>query len=708
MDRRSFLRNTAGAAAGAALSRELLKPLASAEVAAQAAPPKAAPSAASGDLLFRDDFSSLPAGWLSEPIKQLNGAIQEYHYFAHRGTPLGAWDNAIVHMDAWIAGDENGKSYVEQHLVNELAYITNPILITGDPEWADTTVAVKLRPLSFADMAGVVFRYRTNRHYYLFALTGGKTARLVVRLPVETKFKTAEWREIARKDFAYDTTRYYALKVENSGLRIVASIDGDTIFDVRDEELLKGKAGITANIPARFQEFVVTAPAAARAASARRIASREAEVRKLRAENPQPKLWRKFSTPNFGAGRAVRFGDLDGDGRLEMLIAQNVPRVASDAFDAISCLTAVTLDGRVLWQSGRAKSGNGLLTNDVPAQIHDIDGDGRNEVVCVRDFQVQVLDGSTGKLKHAAPTPAAIVAAGQRRPYELENGDALAFVNVSGDRARRDVLIKDRYRNFWVLNKNLELLWKGHGQTGHFPYPFDVDGDGRDEILMGYALWDHDGKQLWSRDDEIKDHADAVAIGNYSGDPKGEIRAYAACSDEGVIVFSRAGEILKHVRLGHGQNMSIARYRPEMPGLQVMVINFWRNPGIVTLLDFDGNVLEQAELLHCGSPLLPVNWRGDGQEFALLNGNPREGGMIDGHLRRVVMFPDDGHPDTCCAVADLTGDGFDDVILWDPERVHIYTADRATAGKRVYAPVRNPLYNESNYRALVSMPGWKT
>ena len=45
-----------------------------------------------------------------------------------------------------------------------------------------------------------------------------------------------------------------------------------------------------------------------------------------------------------------------------------------------------------------------------------------------------------------------------------------------------------------------------------------------------------------------------------------------------------------------------------------------------------------------------MNWRGDGQEFLLLSGNPREGGMIDGQLRRVVMFPDDGHPDLCAAV----------------------------------------------------------
>ena len=59
----------------------------------------------------------------------------------------------------------------------------NPLFITGDPEWEDYTVEVQVRPLSLDDMAGVVFRYHTNRHYYLFALTDGKTARLAVRLP---------------------------------------------------------------------------------------------------------------------------------------------------------------------------------------------------------------------------------------------------------------------------------------------------------------------------------------------------------------------------------------------------------------------------------------------------------------------------------------------------------------------------------------------
>ena len=35
--------------------------------------------------LFRDDFSYYPSGWLSSPVGQLNGAIQEYHYLPHRG-----------------------------------------------------------------------------------------------------------------------------------------------------------------------------------------------------------------------------------------------------------------------------------------------------------------------------------------------------------------------------------------------------------------------------------------------------------------------------------------------------------------------------------------------------------------------------------------------------------------------------------------------
>jgi hypothetical protein len=657
--------------------------------------------------LFRDDFSRFPPGWLSSPVGTLNGAIQEYHYLPHRGVPLWPWESAISHLDSWVAGDEEGKPYLEQHLDPSARQFSNPIFLTGDPEWDDYTVEVKAKPIAFGGgMAGLVFRYHTNRHYYLFALEDGKRARLALHLPLETALRVPAWKELASAAFRYDASRYYALKVEVAGPRIRAFVDGALVLEASDRELPKGRAGITAGAPARFQDFRVSASDAAAAAIARGIQDRDAELARLRDGNPKPKLWKKFETPEFGAGRNVRFGDLDGDGVPDMLIAQNIPRVQGDAFDHISCLTAVTMDGKVLWQTGRPNPRNGLLTNDTPFQIHDIDGDGRNEVVLVRDFQLQILDGRTGKLRRQAWMPQ-MPAADASHPYERESGDSIAFVNFSGHPDRREILVKDRYTHFWIFNNNLELLWKGDGQTGHYPYPVDLDGKGFDSLVIGYALWDRNGTRLWSHDADLRDHADGIMAGNLSGDPKAEPRIYASGSDEGFVVFDLRGNILHRARVGHNQSPSVAKYRPDLPGLQYISVNFWKNPGIVTLFDADGNMLAQEEPIHTGSPMLPVNWRGDGQEFCLLSGNVREGGMLDGHLRRVVMFPDDGHPDLAAAVLDLTGDRRDEIVLWDEKRVWIYTQDRPFTGPRIYAPVRNPDYNDSNYRTNVSFPGWQ-
>ncbi len=402
----------------------------------------------------------------------------------------------------------------------------------------------------------------------------------------------------------------------------------------------------------------------------------------------------------------MRFGDLDGDGRLDMLIAQNIPKVRGDAFDHISCITAVNLDGKVLWQIGRPDVRNTLLTNDTPFQIHDFDGDGKNEVVMVKDFQLQVLEGATGKVLRREWMPPA-PATNKERPYELNSGDSMIFLNLSGKQARQELLLKDRYNSFWVFDNALKLLWSGMGQTGHYPFPYDFDGDGRDEFVIGFALWNASGKPLWSHDAVMKDHTDGISIGNYTGDAKAQPRVYSCGSDEGLVMIAADGKLLKQVRIGHTQTQSVAKYRPEASGLQIMTANFWRNTGIVTLFDADANILAQEELIPGSSHLQPVNWRGDGQEFALLNANVREGGMIDGQLRRVVMLPPDGHPDLAYQVLNVTGDERDEIIVWDAESVWIYTQDRPFTGQRVYKPTRNPLYNDSNYRATVSLPGWK-
>lgn len=658
--------------------------------------------------LFRDDFSRFPPGLLSEPMGQLNGAIQEYHYIEHRGVRTHPWRNPIVHLDSWAASDEEGKSYLEQHLVNTDTGRTTPLFVTGDEEWSDYTVEASVKPLSLGDLAGLAFRYHTSRHYYAFALRGGTEAVLLVRQPIEKVFRQAEWRQVASAPFSYDVKRYYKLRVENSGPSIRASIDGRQVIVASDGEILKGQAGVMANIPARFQDFAVTASDRTLASIAARIRNRETELAQLRDANPKPRLWRAFPTPGFGTGKNVRFGDLDGDGEPDMLFAQNIPRVRGDAFDHISCLTAVRLDGRILWQLGRPDARNGLLTNDTPFQIHDLDGDGRNEVILVRDFQLTVLDGATGKIRRRSWMPAAPTAH-KERPYEINNGDSIAFFNLSGGKLAQDILIKDRYRTFWIFDKDLQVKWSGEGQTGHYPFGIDTDRDGQEEFVIGYALW-KGGKAIWSHDTALKDHPDGISAGSFGADPGAPPRVYICGSDEGFLMFDQQGKLAKHVRIGHAQTQSVGKYRPDLPGQQIYVANFWRSPGIVTLFDSDANILSQKELTPGSTHLHPVNWRGDGQEFALLSANVREGGMLDGQMRRVVTFPDDGHPDLAYHVANLTGDSRDEIVVWDQNRVWIYTQDRpAIPGPtgKVYSPRRNPDYNDSNYRAHVSLPGWE-
>jgi hypothetical protein len=680
-------------------------------------PTSAEESQTSAFTLFADDFSRFPPGPLTAPLGKLNGAIQEYHYLPHRGVVLAPWANAICHIDAWVAGETDSKPYLEQHLApshqDMVPKLFAPLFITGEPEWRDDTIEVSMCPLSTTEWAGVVFRYHTNRHHVLFALEDGKRARLAKRLPLEEKFRVCSWQELAAADIPYEANRYYQLRIENQGPEIRAFIDGKLILTASESELTGGKVGLSAITPARYQDFRVSVTPETNELIAAAVHKRQVELAALQAANPKPKLWKKFATPRFGAGRNVRFGDLDGDGTLEMLIGQNVPKVAGDSAVEISCLTAVTLDGKVLWQLGRPDQRNGLLTCDTPFQIHDLDGTGRGDVVLCKDFRLQVLDGRTGKLKRATDLPKVTgypdvpQAPPRTWPYERANGDSILFLNFSGDAARREILVKDRYWNFWIFDRDLKLLWSGQGSTGHYPFAFHDATTGRDILAIGYAAWDSTGKQLWSNDQRLQQHADSVFVGNITEDDAAPSMFYYCASDEGIIQLDRHGVIRRQYRVGHAQTACIGEFRPESPGLEYAAVNFWRNPGIITLLNSRGELLQQEEPIHSGSPMLPVNWCGDGQEFILLSGNTREGGMIDGRLRRVVMFPDDGHPDLCAAVHNLTGDARDEIILWNQDEVWIYTQDCAFEGNRIYAPTRNPTYNDSNYRISVSWPGWQ-
>lgn len=592
---------------------------------------------------------------------------------------------------------------------------TYPILCYGDILWKDYTLEVTMTPLDRSDLNGIIFRYRDGRHYYLFAFGSEENVTLRYR-DGEKGFREDGWHEIARTKFETDPERSYKIKVEAVGDKISCFIDGREVINVTDSRYKSGKAGLFATSPVAFHEVRITATADARQEYLNKKSEEEARVEELRAENPRPDLWKKINTKGFGVARALRMGDLNNDGRTDFLLIQNMP-FFGDNYNQITCMTAIDTDGSVLWQYGNPDPEHAWLSYDVAAQIHDLDGDGKNEVIMAQGPWIKILEGKTGREKSRYPVPSSEILPEEKSWQEYKhyyrrdllpylNVDCFAFCDLRGTGKPQDVIIKDRHTRLWAYTNKFELLWTSSANLGHFPFFHDGNKDGKDEVYIGYSKFDPSGRLIWSLDSVMGEHSDGLCVGDFSL-KSGPDRIFIGGSDDGVLLLDENGKILKHHRVGHAQTPSVGQFRTDIPGLELCNINFWGEPGMITLYSSSGEEITNFELFHAGSPVQPVNWKGDGTEYIFLSPNIVEGGLVDGWGRRVVMFPDDGHPDLAWTVHDLTGDPRDELIVWDTESIWIYTQDRPFKGKRVYKPLRPPAFNESNYATMYSWPGWE-
>lgn len=633
-----------------------------------------------------ENFQDLPIGVLPYDYSPLG----EYHFIIPQGT--GRWIEASryhgwrrAQVGNWNIVEEDSNKVMEQSSFTPECLA---ILVTGESDWTNYKLEVELKPLSKHGMSGILFRYNTSNSFYSFYFEGN-----TVKLACSN---LGSWRVLGIKYLDVDCDKKYLLKVELKDSQILCYINDDLIFDINDKTFSKGKLGLVANSPCRYYKVLAE------------IYSKE--ERKFVPENcPKPKLWKRIDFPSGkGAGRSIRFGDLNGDGRLEFILAQNIRRAMGDNFCLISYMAAYDLNGNILWEIGEPSNKNALVTNDLPFQIYDLDGDGNNEVVCMRNFEIQVLEGKTGRIKMRLPAPKS--KSTKRHPgdfsediYYRISGDSIMFCNVSGKFVPRDILIKDRYHNVWVYDNNFQLLWEASCNTGHYPCAYDLDCDGRDEIVIGYTLFDHDGSKLWEIP-ELRDHADGIVISPIGLDE--ELKIVIAGGDDGIMIVDKNGNILVRHNIGHAQTPSVARFFPELSDLQICTITYWKYPGTICLFNSKGDILSTFEIYPIGSPILPVNWKGDGQEYILFSGDKIYGGLFDGRGNKVLEFPDDGHPTLCCTALDLVGDPRDEIVLWDIEKMYIYTQDTPFEGKSIYVPIRNPLYNESNYKGVISFPNY--
>ncbi len=668
-------------------------------------PSLASESPAEDELLLEDSFDSLKSGYLLGPV----GAHTEYHYLS-ASAPKGPWSvttftSRVASQLAWQAFRVHGDAVLAQTYDNVKTKHAHPMVVAGDPAWRDYRIDVTFAPQSIRARSGAVFRYRNDRCYYFFGVDGPRAILMMVRHA--TAYREPYRKILASSPTTWKTGTPLTATIKVHGSRIETTLDNGTSLACDDDTYPRGRIGLLADVPTHYFQVRVTTDREEAKRIRRDVGRRRREQRRIQQDNPRPVLWKRFSTEGFGVGRNLRFGDLDGDGSIDILVGQVVHHGPKDRNSELSCLTALTTDGRILWQIGEPDAWKDHLTNDVGFQIHDLDGDGSAEVVYCRNLELIVADGATGATKYKTATPATpptSPAPYNRFPRIL--GDAIFFCDLRGTGSDRDIVLKDRYRHFWALNDRLDVMWSGRCNTGHYPFASDVDHDGRDELAVGYSLYDDDGTLLWSLDKQVKDHADGVAVVDFLSEKRSVPKLLYAASDEGMFFTDMHGHILKHHYIGHVQNPAVADLRGDLPGLEAISINFWGNQGIVHVFDAHGNIVHDFEPCQHGSMCLPINWTGRVPEYFVLSANVEEGGMFDARGRRVVRFPNDGHPDMCNAVLDMIGDCRDEIVVWDPHEIWIYTQHDNPRPGRLYDPVRNPLYNYSNYQVTVSRPGW--
>lgn len=647
-------------------------------------------------LLFSDRFDQFSVGLFPYDYSPLG----EYHCVEPEGY-RGDWLELTIHgsfrkSPGWLIGEEAGDNFLEHSAVRERI---PSILAAGNFDWQDYSAQVKVRLLSDQGFAGIAFRLQNNRSYYLFCIDEARRLQLNGVCFEETI--NLDEHQLPEE---FDAEKWHVLAVDVERNMIKCYLDEERVFEVEDEQFSWGKIGLVATTPARFDDVSVTALSDEMNRLSSQKSCVEKELEEIRKSLPKPVLWKRISLRDFGAGKSVRFGDVDGDGEIEILMAQNISRLGGDNFAMISCLTVFKLSGEVHWQIGEPNSAHALLTADLPVQIHDIDGDGKNEVVMCKDFNIQIRDGATGELKMKMPTPESLPSHQWLKEdiFFRISGDSLCFADLTGRGQKREILIKDRYNHIWAYNDKLEPLWSYACQTGHYPFPYDADGDGQDELFVGSTLLDADGSVIWSIDTD--DHVDTIAITSLM-EGKDPVVLFAS-GDAGLYALDLEGKVIFHERLGHMQDITVAKYRDDVEGLQFFTKTFWGYPGIVFLYDANLRRLLTMQGYPHGFSTFPVNWSGHGKELIFASPHPRFGGLYDGRGRKVVLMPEDGHPNLCYHPLNVTGDARDELLCWDEREMWIYTQDEPFRGSQIYAPERLPLYNFSNYRGEISTPAW--
>jgi len=471
-------------------------------------------------------------------------------------------------------------------------------LVTGEPTWREYSVECRLQALQAAAgptrdgwfinqaRAGIVFRIHTSRRHYYFCLEGKR--RLVLFRRIDD-----EWFKLAAQEVKYQE--------EIITLRV--SLDGDAIraecpeleveLFATDTTIPRGKAGFRALGQCRLFALSITM-----------TPSQEKTNKRLARELIECTAHLGSSVPD-----EEEAGEIDlSDGRALLGAADFCQPGRNDLlFHTPEGLLATTWEGEELWRlRERTLSQRIVISADVvdsSRRIYALLGErevtGRRYLGAPKNSlltadEAVVIDGASGEILTRTKLPPAP----EPDPSFPRSLEKLWGHNFSFETGRLvsekslDIAIRSngsRKCDIWAYDGKLNLLWEHHQidpPYGHLNavHLFDVNNDGRSEVLAGGTLFSAEGEVLWVHDlgEEMQilgaEHYDAVLVGDFSNDSESDPLALFMGGSAGVyVVDALTGKTRAIHRTGHAQWVRACKVREDLPGEQLLVGMRWGN-----------------------------------------------------------------------------------------------------------------------------------